>query len=362
MYRRFLLHYISSFIFISFCSILAMLFLSPIISAYTLHLLNLDASDNQPLYIVLFAGPPIIIFFITNFVYASKMGKSLNYYFDWIDQLTKGNYKVNAKMNKKSNRLFSFKGLFQELNEQMTELTSTLQRNEQERIEHEELRRQWTSGVTHDLKTPLSYIQGYAAMLLSEKYNWSKEEREDYLNIIHEKALHMRDLINDLNITYKMEENQISIDKKRHNLTVLLEELIDDIVKEPGLSRGQVFMAKESLDVSFPFDQQLLKRALYNIVSNGVIYNPIGTNIVIKVNEDKNQVFIEIQDNGVGLSEKDMKRVFTRYYRGTSTDVVEGTGLGLSIAEQFIKLHSGSISVTSELKKGTRFLITLPRT
>jgi len=352
-------HYISSFVFIFFFSILAMLILSPVVSSFTMHALHLDVSDHQLLYMLLFAGPPVITFLLTNLVYARRMGKRLYYFFDWIDQLVKGNYEVKP-IEKSKTGMFSFLRLFQELDGQMSELTNTLKRSEQERKELEDMRRHWTAGVTHDLKTPLSYIQGYSAMLLSEKYEWSREERQAFLKIIHDKALHMKELINDLNIAYQFEDERIQIVKQNDDLIFLLKNIIADMKKEPRLAHGKIKLKAPEAGLYFHFDKKLLKRALFNLLSNAVLHNPKGTIVTVKVSSDADDVIIKIQDNGVGLAEKDVKQIFSRYYRGTTTDVTEGTGLGLSIAKQFIELHHGNIAVPSKLGKGTLFVITLP--
>lgn len=360
IYRRLAIHYIIVICTICFMSIFAGMFFSPLLSAYTFYFFELDHEKHQGLYIFLFVIPPIVLFLLINLFYAKKMSEIFSFFYSWINTLSKGSYDV-PKYPKKTKGTFSFFYLFQELNEKLHLLSADLKQSEEKRKELENLRKDWTSGVTHDLKTPLSYIQGYSKMLLEKKYEWTEEEKEKFITLIHEKALHMKELIDDLNTAFKFESGHIPLDKKPHNIVKLLEEIRKDINKQPNKLETQIILTPEDQVLCIFYDEHLLKRALINIVMNAVLHNPNGTLVEIKIFRlQSHYLTIEIIDNGKGLSEHELNLLFERYYRGSSTDFTEGSGLGMSIAQQLIKAHNGQITVTSALNEGTTIRVTLP--
>ncbi|MDD4401686.1 MAG: HAMP domain-containing sensor histidine kinase [Desulfitobacteriaceae bacterium] len=305
---------------------------------------------------LLFIGGFTVIGLIIN----RKIRKPLTFFIRWIDQLSLGIFKMPDTINKHSTKDIEF-GAFSELKVKLDGLTNQLKKAEEEGKELEETRRKWTAGVTHDLKTPLSYIKGYATMLRSE-HKWSEDEIKEFANIIEEKSLYMEQLIDDLSVVYEFEKMQIPVSLQTANLVEFVKDVLDDFQKNPMSKDYPLYLdIKGKDDILLSFDPVLLKRALENFIMNAISHNPIGTTVKIILGKGKNSTTIEINDNGIGMDKKIVEQLFNQYYRGITTDKSPlGSGLGMSIAKQFIEKQGGEIKVESELGKGTNIKIKFP--
>lgn len=257
--------------------------------------------------------------------------------------------------------LFS-RRLYREVFENLHQLTQQLQETERKREEFEIMRRNWAAGITHDLKTPLAYIKGYTDMLITNEYEWTKEEQKEFLEIIHDKTVHMESLINDLGLAFHMEESQeFPIDHTLIDLNELIRQIVAEVANMPqGLQNDFECMFDEE-KIFINGDTNLLKRAFLNILSNAVTHNENPIKVNIKVKSANENVVISIKDNGKGMNENDLEHLFERYYRGTTTEKnSNATGLGMAIVKQIVDLHNGSIEVTSREHENTTFKISLP--
>ncbi|GIP37165.1 hypothetical protein J31TS4_04450 [Paenibacillus sp. J31TS4] len=249
-----------------------------------------------------------------------------------------------------------------ELKSKLDGLTYQLNAAEKERNDLEETRKNWTSGVTHDLKTPLSYIKGYAAMLRSE-HQWSEEERKEFAKIIEEKSLYMEQLIDDLSVVYEFDKMQIPLNSRTINLVAFLEHVLEDLRQYPMANDYPIHLnVKDEGDHFLSFDQTLLKRALENFIMNAIYHNPRETTITVSIETIEGSTLIEIKDDGIGMDARTIQQLFHQYYRGTTTDRPHlGSGLGMSIAKQFIEKQGGQIKVESEPNRGTKITILFPQ-
>jgi len=140
-----------------------------------------------------------------------------------------------------------------------------------------------------------------------------------------------------------------------------LKESIIDILNNPDYSDRNISFMGEDRKISYSFDEQLLKRAINNLIMNALIHNPEDTVIRIGI-QTTDQTRITIEDNGRGMDAEEVNKLFQRYYRGTNTDEkAKGTGLGMAIAKQIIELHGGDIFVESALAVGTNITICFPQ-
>jgi len=236
--------------------------------------------------------------------------------------------------------------LFQPVDESLNHLSERLASNERQIQQSEQLREEWITGLSHDLKTPLSSIYGYSTMLASEDYDWTKEEMRTFARTMLEKATYMDLLIQDLTYSYQLKNNAIQLDIVPLPLATWLLQFADEQVS-----------IKVYGDVILEADELLLKRILDNLITNAKKYTPVGTRVMVEAQNTDNGIQLTIADQGPGIPQDELDNLFDRYYRGTNTtDDATGTGLGLAITKQLIDLHNGTINVHSDAK-GTVFVL-----
>lgn len=253
------------------------------------------------------------------------------------------------------------KGVFREVYRELNQMDNKIHNSDKLQENTERTRREWISNITHDLKTPLSPIKGYAELLSLGSVPDSETVRE-YGQIILKNANHAQKLMNELKLTYQLEAGVIPFQPQKISFIRFVRETVIDIINDPAfLSRGIEFESSiEELTVCV--DADLLRRALGNLIVNALTHNQPETSITVSVNIDKTrQVIVIVRDNGSGMGEDELSEIFNRYYRGTNMkEKPEGSGLGLAIAKQIVTLHGGEISVKSKQNEGTQFIVSLP--
>lgn len=253
------------------------------------------------------------------------------------------------------------KGIFSEVYCALNKMDMEIRNSDKVQKETERVRSEWIANITHDLKTPLSPIKGYAELLTSNA-EINKVTMKEYGEIILKNVNHTAKLINDLKLTYQLESGAMPFHPQKINLVRYMKELVIDIVNDPAFKDRDIVFESKVQDLEICIDTDLFRRAINNLIINALTHNSQETKVKISVdmNADKEDC-IYISDNGIGMSEKEQAELFNRYYRGTSTkESPEGSGLGLAIAKQIITLHNGDIAVNSKLNEGTQFTIILP--
>ncbi len=253
------------------------------------------------------------------------------------------------------------KGVFSEVYCALNKMDMEIRNSDKLQKETERVRSEWIANITHDLKTPLSPIKGYAE-LLTENAEFDKETIQEYGEIILKNVNHTEKLINDLKLTYQLDSGAMPFNSQPVNLVRYMKELVIDIVNDPAFKDRDIAFESSVQDLEICIDTDLFRRAMNNLIINALTHNPQETKVKISVdmNVDK-ETCIYISDNGTGMSEEEQSELFNRYYRGTNTkEKTEGSGLGLAIAKQIITLHNGDIAVNSKLNEGTQFTIILP--
>lgn len=283
----------------------------------------------------------------------------------WIAQLGNEDFSPLIERNKMYNRKGKFKlrfRLYQEVINQLDDMRAQLQKSKGERAQLEKAKRDWIAGISHDLKTPLTYIKGYSTLLLNADYDWSKEEQQNFIREIDDKGSHMEQLVQDLNLAMRFDGTQsVPICKTTQNIVSFVQQVLANVSNDLRGQKHQFELQMQTHDLAMKFDPHLLKRALQNIYMNAVIHNEAPITITTTIKKQQDTVTICIQDNGIGMSEETLQHLFNRYYRGTTTEQQsEGTGLGMAIVKSLIEAHEGTITVESVLQQGTKFIITLP--
>lgn len=297
--------------------------------------------------VILFSACVVVL---AAFAYAFWLSRKLGALIGGIRDITGNSYKPMKET-----------GMFSEVYGSLNKMDMEIRRSEQIQEETDRTRKEWIANITHDLKTPLSPVKGYAE-LLSEGRNLDLQTVQDYGKIISRNVNHMEKLMNDLKLTYQLEAGAFPFTPQETRIVRFLKELVIDIANDPAFSNRAIEFESGMQEMAVAVDPDLMRRAVGNIVINALVHNPLDTKVKITVNKAPDSCLsVSICDNGNGMEEAELSGLWSRYYRGTNTkERPEGSGLGLAIAKQIITLHGGDISAKSSPGVGTEFVITLP--
>ena len=226
----------------------------------------------------------------------------------------------------------------------------------------EKIRQDFVANVSHELKTPIASIKGYAETLLEGALN-DPENAQPFLKIIYDDSERIAALIDDLLNLSKIESGKLKMNLKSLDLFPIIEKVVKSM-------RPQSFEKSIHIDIETPekcspilADGTRMTQVFCNLIDNAIKYNRTNGKIRVKVAEDDKRVKIRISDNGIGIPRADLPRLFERFYRidkGRSREL-GGTGLGLSIVKHIIMAHDGEITVKSTLGQGTTFTMIFPK-
>jgi len=245
------------------------------------------------------------------------------------------------------------KGLYRPVFENLSEVSSELAAHEQERKRLEIMREEWISNVSHDMKTPLASIRGYAELLHDR--NLSPSDRTEYAQIIEKQSLHMQELLDDLNLTMRLRHQQLPLTLTEVNMVQFMREIVIDTLNTPPYEQANIDFDATAEVILHAIDEHFMRRAVVNFLYNALLHNPPDVDVHVTVDTNT----ITIADNGRGISAEDLAHIFERYYRGTNTEQIQGTGLGTAIARDIIEAHGGTVTILSEEQKGTTVTIQL---
>lgn len=218
-------------------------------------------------------------------------------------------------------------------------------------------REEFTSNVTHELKTPLTIISGFAELLKSG--NVEEEKTKEFGGIIYKQSTNLQRLIDDLLKISKLEANE-SIIIEELSIDKLGDEVCDDLAIE--IKNKNLNLVKDFDRVKAKVNGEMIKEAMMNLLTNAIKYNRNGGEIKFRIAKEDENVLVQISDNGIGIEEELLDRIFERFYvvDNSRSKKISSTGLGLSIVKHIVEAHGGRIEVTSEVGKGSTFTIYLP--
>ena len=238
------------------------------------------------------------------------------------------------------------KGLLSDLAAALNRVSEKLMRQDRELKKKERARANWISGVSHDIRTPLSMVMGYASQL-EESSELSKKDRRKAA-IIRQQSLKIKNLINDLNLASKLEYNMQPLCLEPVNLVGIARQCAVDFMNSDLDGKYPLtWKAEENLPPCMTLgDKNLLCRALNNLLSNVQVHNPDGCAIVVEVKKEQDVCTVFVADNGVGVSDVQMRRLQnTPHYMMSDDGTKEPRhGLGLLIVQQIVRAHNGSVS------------------
>lgn len=229
-----------------------------------------------------------------------------------------------------------------------------------ENVQLDTMRKEFVADVSHELKTPITTIMGYADTLLEGEYD--KKTEKEFLNVISSEARRMARLVTDLLDLSRLDNNKKRIKKTSFDLGDLAKECTQKLAIETK-KKGHSVECFVTADVPPVYaDKDDIQRVILNILTNSIKYTPDGGNIKIYVGFVYSDAYIKIIDNGIGIPEEDLNRIFERFYRVDKSRSREmgGTGLGLSIAKEILDKNGGSIDLKSKVNEGTEVVVKIP--
>ncbi len=228
-----------------------------------------------------------------------------------------------------------------------------------EKSEREKLRREFTANVSHELKTPLQSISGYAELL--KNGGLSPETAADFGNEIYSESQRLIALVHDIIRLSKLDENDAEEINESVSLADIAEDVADRLAKKAKAMDVKIQVIRDD-DGVINGAEALLDEMIFNLLDNAVIYNRKGGTAIVRISRDGNDTVLSVKDTGIGIPDSDQDRVFERFYRvdKSRSKATGGTGLGLSIVRHAALYHHATISLDSKLGIGTEITIRFP--
>ena len=239
--------------------------------------------------------------------------------------------------------------------EELRPLLTAMDRRNKEKAAVEDMRKEFSANVSHELKTPLTSISGYAEIMKNGLVR--PEDIPNFSERIYKEAKRLITLIEDIIKLSKLDEGSVEIEKEEVDLYELSREIISRLSMQASMKHVHVSLSGEP--VTYVGIRQILDEMIYNICENAIKYNVEGGSVSVWVGSTLNGPKVQVNDTGIGIPKEHQERIFERFYRVDKSHSKErgGTGLGLSIVKHGALLHNAKVSVESDTGKGTRMEI-----
>ena len=239
--------------------------------------------------------------------------------------------------------------------EELRPLLTAMDKRNKEKAAVEDMRKEFSANVSHELKTPLTSISGYAEIMKSGLVR--AEDIPNFSERIYKEAKRLITLIEDIIKLSKLDEGSVEIEKEEVDLYELSREIISRLSMQASMKHVHITLAGEP--VAYVGIRQILDEMIYNICENAIKYNVEGGSVSVWVGSTLSGPKIQVTDTGIGIPEEHQERIFERFYRVDKSHSKErgGTGLGLSIVKHGALLHNAKVTVESDTGRGTRMEI-----
>jgi two-component system phosphate regulon sensor histidine kinase PhoR len=225
----------------------------------------------------------------------------------------------------------------------------------------ERMRAEFVANVSHELKTPVTAVKGFAETLL-EGALYNSKACEEFVGIIGEEAERLNRLINDLLSLSRIESREMKLQLEPLELLPEIRQIVDKIKPRFQKKELALSLAASRQPVAAQADRDRLEQVLLNLLENSLMYTPSGGRVEVEVKKSEGMAVVSVSDTGIGIPPDDIPRIFERFYRvdRARSRKFGGTGLGLAIVKHIVEAHGGRVWVESEVGKGSTFYFTLP--
>lgn len=296
-----------------------------------------------------------VIAFVIDITRRKEIEKNVIFQKHQLERVTDEMRLLNADLEMKvEQRTTILKEALQKLEESQNELNQALDKERQ----LNEIKGRFVSMASHEFRTPLSTVLSSASLIDKYTLTDDQDKRARHIEKIKNSVRHLNNLLEDFLSLGKLDEGKIGI----HLFEFDLDDLIRDTIEEmsPTLKAGQEIMFKNSRHHLITSDKNLIRNILFNLLSNAIKFSDPSGKIHITSSIKKNNTYISIQDEGIGISEEDQGHLFSSFFRGRNVVNIQGTGLGLHIVKRYVDLLGGSISLESKLGEGTNITFSIP--
>lgn len=231
-------------------------------------------------------------------------------------------------------------------------------------VEVDKLKSQFISNVSHELRTPVTILRTYVDTLYSHPDDFDETTRKEFIGIINSETTRLQKMVNDVLDFSRLESQEANFVKEECDISHLVDECVDSMKVLANEKNITISVIKEPDLPVISINIDSISRALNNLISNAIKYSPEGSRVKVRaeIASDNNFVEISVEDNGIGIPQEHLKKIFDRFYRvENDTHTVKGTGLGLHLVKITVeKHHQGKVFVTSQVNQGSKFGFRLP--
>lgn len=256
-------------------------------------------------------------------------------------EVIKGNFDITLDENI---RAAEIRAMIQNFNVMIKELGNT-----------ELFRNDFIENVSHEFKTPLSAIEGYATLL--QKKDISEKKQIEYTNKILFNTKRLSSLAGNILLLSRLENQENEIKREKYSLDEQIREII--LLLETEWTNKNIDLDIDLESIDYYGNRELLAQVWLNILGNAIKFVETNGTIRVLLYKSKNRVTVSVEDNGMGMSPEVMQRIYEKFYQGDRSHSTSGNGLGLALVKRIVDLHQGNIQVSSEEREGTVFLVEL---
>ncbi|MBO5328393.1 MAG: HAMP domain-containing histidine kinase [Clostridia bacterium] len=318
-----------------------LLFLIAVVVLYIV--LNVSKpQDSNTVTIMLYVIPSCAVCLIVVAIFLnSRNQKRLDKLIDGLNRIADGDfsYRIENIASDDYNRVYS------DFNKMAEELSSV-----------QSLRESFVHDFSHEFKTPISSINGFANVLLEG--NVSDEEQKQFLKIIADESQRLSYLSENTLMLSRLDNISLIGDREFYRLDLQIKDCV--ILLESRWAEKELIMSSDMEEAQFYGNAGLMQQVWVNLILNAVKFTEKGGEIAISVKKGDGKIYVSVMDTGVGMSAEVQGRIFDKYYQGDKSRSVQGNGLGLSIVKRIVELHEGKIFVKSEEGVGSVFTVELP--